>query len=81
MKELKNKKELNQLKLELVAQIFNHTNHISKLVDEIDMEILDDINHYQYANLKQWIDWYKELIKLQQKRLNELADLDLEDIE
>ena len=81
MKALKNRKELNELKLDLVTQIFKHTKEISKLVDEIDMEILDDIHHYQYTNLKDWIDCFRKLNKLEQKRLDELADMELEEIE
>lgn len=81
MKDLKTKKELNELKLDLVSQIFKHTKEIAKLVDEIDMEILDDIHHYQYTNLKDWIDCFRKLNKLEQKRLDELADMELEDIE
>lgn len=81
MKDLKTKRELNELKLDLVQQIFNNTKKINYLLEDYELEILDDINHYQYTDLKDWFDCFNKLNKLMEKRLNELSEMDLEEIE
>lgn len=81
MKDLKNKNEINNLKMDFVHKVYENCKKINELSQDLELEILDDINHYQYANLKDWFDCFNKLNKLMQKRLNELADLDLEEIE
>ena len=81
MKDLKTKKELNELKLDLVKQIFNHTKKINYLLEDYELEILYDVDHYQYADLNDWFECFKKLNKLMEKRLNELSEMDLEEIE
>lgn len=81
MKDLKTKRELNELKLDLIQQIFKHTKKINYLLVDGELEILNDVNHYQYADLNDWFDSFNKLNKLMEKRLNELAEMDLEEIE
>lgn len=81
MKDLKTKRELNEFKTDLINKIYDHTKKISTLLIFGELEILDDVAHNQYADLKNWFDCFNKLNKLMEKRLNELSEMDLEEIE
>lgn len=80
-KYLKTKWELNEFKFDLANKIYDYTKKIYYLLVDAELEILDDVAHHQYADLKDWFDCNKKLINLLEKRLNELRDTELEEIE
>lgn len=81
MKDLKNKNEINNLKMEFVQKVFEKCKKINELSQDLELEILDDVAHSQYADLKDWFNCFNKLNKLMEKRLNELSEMDLEEIE